>query len=346
MQLFPAIEDFTAGLRGRPQPGGLDPPRRRPRHARLADAEADRGAQGQLPARERHRRRGARPLLDHGHEARPDLGVPRHRPPASTAPPASTPTAWRDEPADPLASLRALIAESRIELAARAAADGRRPLRLPRLRHGPAGRAPAGRQPRPARPARRDHAAPLGGADRRRGEGRGHRRQPGLGRLRPQPARRLRPGRRAGDGRGPRPRPHPAAGEPRPRRTVADGDAGLQHQPRALPRDGRAGEGVHPRRRHLPGRALASAGRSRSTCRPSRSTARSGAPTLSPYMFYFNFGGFQVVGASPEILVRVKDGTVTIRPIAGTRPRGADRRPTTWRSRPSSSPTPRSAPST
>ena len=43
----------------------------------------------------------------------------------------------------------------------------------------------------------------------------------------------------------------------------------------------------------------------------------------SPYMFYFDFGGFQVVGASPEILVRVKGGTVTIRPIAGTRPRGA-----------------------
>ncbi len=43
----------------------------------------------------------------------------------------------------------------------------------------------------------------------------------------------------------------------------------------------------------------------------------------SPYMFYFNFGGFQIVGASPEILVRVRDDTVTIRPIAGTRPRGA-----------------------
>ncbi|WP_375261470.1 anthranilate synthase component I [Palleronia sp.] len=42
----------------------------------------------------------------------------------------------------------------------------------------------------------------------------------------------------------------------------------------------------------------------------------------SPFMFYFNFGGFQVVGASPEILVRVMDGEVTIRPIAGTRPRG------------------------
>jgi anthranilate synthase component 1 len=43
----------------------------------------------------------------------------------------------------------------------------------------------------------------------------------------------------------------------------------------------------------------------------------------SPFMFYFNFGGFQVVGASPEILVRVFGSQVTIRPIAGTRPRGA-----------------------
>lgn len=43
----------------------------------------------------------------------------------------------------------------------------------------------------------------------------------------------------------------------------------------------------------------------------------------SPFMFYFNFGGFQIVGASPEILVRVFGNEVTIRPIAGTRPRGA-----------------------
>ncbi|MCG6901115.1 MAG: anthranilate synthase component I [Rhodobacter sp.] len=43
----------------------------------------------------------------------------------------------------------------------------------------------------------------------------------------------------------------------------------------------------------------------------------------SPFMFFFNFGGFQVIGASPEILVRVFGGDVTIRPIAGTRPRGA-----------------------
>ena len=43
----------------------------------------------------------------------------------------------------------------------------------------------------------------------------------------------------------------------------------------------------------------------------------------SPYMFYFDFGGFQVVGASPETLVKVSGRRVTIRPIAGTRPRGA-----------------------
>lgn len=43
----------------------------------------------------------------------------------------------------------------------------------------------------------------------------------------------------------------------------------------------------------------------------------------SPYMFYFDFGDFHVVGASPEILVRLEGDTVTVRPIAGTRPRGA-----------------------
>ncbi|MBK67560.1 MAG: anthranilate synthase component I [Rickettsiales bacterium] len=42
----------------------------------------------------------------------------------------------------------------------------------------------------------------------------------------------------------------------------------------------------------------------------------------SPYMFYYNFGDFHVVGASPEILVRLESDTVTVRPIAGTRPRG------------------------
>jgi anthranilate synthase component 1 len=45
----------------------------------------------------------------------------------------------------------------------------------------------------------------------------------------------------------------------------------------------------------------------------------------SPYMFYYDFGSFHVVGASPEILVRKEGTTVTLRPIAGTRPRGATR---------------------
>ncbi len=48
----------------------------------------------------------------------------------------------------------------------------------------------------------------------------------------------------------------------------------------------------------------------------------------SPFMFFLNLepqeGGFQIVGASPEIHVRLRDGEVTIRPIAGTRPRGAN----------------------
>ncbi len=43
----------------------------------------------------------------------------------------------------------------------------------------------------------------------------------------------------------------------------------------------------------------------------------------SPYMYYFDFDGFHVVGASPEILVRLEGETVTVRPIAGTRRRGA-----------------------
>ena len=42
----------------------------------------------------------------------------------------------------------------------------------------------------------------------------------------------------------------------------------------------------------------------------------------SPFMFFFNFSDFQIVGASPEILVRLRDNKITVRPIAGTRPRG------------------------
>ena len=45
----------------------------------------------------------------------------------------------------------------------------------------------------------------------------------------------------------------------------------------------------------------------------------------SPFLFCLDFGDFAVVGSSPEILVRLRDGVVTVRPIAGTRPRGANR---------------------
>lgn len=43
----------------------------------------------------------------------------------------------------------------------------------------------------------------------------------------------------------------------------------------------------------------------------------------SPYLYYLDLDGFQLVGSSPEVLVRVEDGRVVVRPIAGTRPRGA-----------------------
>ena len=46
----------------------------------------------------------------------------------------------------------------------------------------------------------------------------------------------------------------------------------------------------------------------------------------SPFMFYFNYDDFQILGSSPEILVRLLNGEVTIRPIAGTRPRGKNKK--------------------
>lgn len=42
----------------------------------------------------------------------------------------------------------------------------------------------------------------------------------------------------------------------------------------------------------------------------------------APFLFFLDFGGFSIAGSSPEILVRLRHGTVTIRPLAGTRPRG------------------------
>ncbi|MBO1360511.1 anthranilate synthase component I [Acetobacter sacchari] len=66
-----------------------------------------------------------------------------------------------------------------------------------------------------------------------------------------------------------------------------------------------------------------------------RFTTEFGLPSLSlyralrrvnpaPFLFHLDFGGFSLVGSSPEILVRLRDGKMTVRPLAGTRPRGAD----------------------
>jgi anthranilate synthase component 1 len=53
----------------------------------------------------------------------------------------------------------------------------------------------------------------------------------------------------------------------------------------------------------------------------------------APFLFFLDYGDFAVAGSSPEILVRVRGDTVTIRPLAGTRPRGAARRGTSRRCR-------------
>ena len=46
----------------------------------------------------------------------------------------------------------------------------------------------------------------------------------------------------------------------------------------------------------------------------------------SPYLFYMNFNNFSIVGSSPEILIKLDNKKVTIRPIAGTRKRGANKK--------------------
>ncbi len=50
----------------------------------------------------------------------------------------------------------------------------------------------------------------------------------------------------------------------------------------------------------------------------------------SPFMYFFNFNDFQIIGASPEILVRLRNNKITIRPIAGTRPRGKNKKEDTF----------------
>ncbi len=106
-------------------------------------------------------------------------------------------------------------------------------------------------------------------------------------------------------------------------RAFAGRAAGLEHHAGRIQEHGRAGA----RSTSAPATSFRSCCRSASRrpsgCRPSRSTARCGASIRRPFLCYLDFEAFQIVGSSPEILVRVRDGEVTIRPIAGTRPRGA-----------------------
>ena len=154
-----------------------------------------------------------------------------------------------------LASLRALIGESRIAL----------PEALPPMAAGLFGfmaydmvrlmeRLPTAK-PDPLGNPRRDVRAADGDGDLRQHRGPGGDRDPGLAERRARRARRLRSRLRAPRGCGRRFRSRPAA----PRRLARrrhPARAGLQRHPGALSRDGRGGQGVHPRRRHLPGRAL------------------------------------------------------------------------------------------
>ena len=100
-------------------------------------------------------------------------------------------------------------------------------------------------------------------------------------------------------------------------------DRSQSNTPRALPRRW----SKPPRSTSRPATSSRSCSRSGSICRrPAHPftiyrALRDGQP--SPYMFYLDFGDHQIVGASPELLVRVEDGVVTNHPIAGTRPRGA-----------------------
>ena len=113
-----------------------------------------------------------------------------------------------------------------------------------------------------------------------------------------------------------------------------------------LPGSGAALQGIHLRRRCACRCRSRSAPRARSSRSPLALYRALRGVNPSPYMYYFDFGDHHVVGASPEILVRLAGDTVTLRPIAGTRPRGATPEEDAAVARRSCSPIRRSAPST
>jgi anthranilate synthase component I len=112
------------------------------------------------------------------------------------------------------------------------------------------------------------------------------------------------------------PSPHPAGrargGSPLPEHLPPDRVRG----------GGGADPGVHPGRRCLPGGAEPAPGDGAPS--PSlRPVPGPPDPQPVPYLFFLEMDGVTLVGSSPEVLTRVEEGRVTVRPIAGTRPRGA-----------------------
>ncbi len=224
----------------------------------------------------------------------------------------------------PLASLRAGRGVPH-RAAAGPAADGRRPGRLHGLRHGAADGGAAGdTNPDVLGVPDGIFLRPTVMADLRQRRGRGHRRHRRLaGRRRPAraayaqaPRAAVRRGRRL------RPRAAAAARRPRPGGRAAAG--GEQHGARGLQGHGRARA-----KEYILAGDVFQVVLSQRFAVPFKLPPFSLYRALrrlnpSPFLVYCDFGGFSVVASSPEILVRVRDGKVTIRPLAGTRKRGAD----------------------
>ena len=98
----------------------------------------------------------------------------------------------------------------------------------------------------------------------------------------------------------------------------------LEHAAVALSRDGRARQGIHPRRRHLSGRAVAAFHGAVRTCRPSRSIARCAASIPRRSCAISISATSRSSARARKSWCASRDGKVTIRPIAGTRWRGDD----------------------
>ena len=171
--------------------------------------------------------------------------------------PVAKPDAFRPDKLPTLASLRALLAESELELPSGAAAHVGRRVRIRGLRHHTARRAPARRAARRAARPRQHPDAPDRDGDLRRGEGRDHHRDAGAPQCAADAGSSLQGRLQAPEERGRGARQAAAAHAVDRRSQAAGTQARLQHDARPLQGDGAAGQGVHRRRRHLPGRALA-----------------------------------------------------------------------------------------